>query len=328
MQPVNVLVIGDVHICDHDPGRRRNGYKDHILAKLRECIEIAHTNKATHILFLGDIFHVKSPNRVSHRLVQEMSAVLADFKLPVIILVGNHDITDGSLETLSKQPLGVLRHVPNVTLAETSPIALDEDINLYPVPGITGVTHDTFKINGTNKRDIMAVHQSIVPDIEKENEMLRDILFDAKAVAENTNINIVLYGHQHRCDGVYTVSRDNGSTAVFSNLGSICRLTINEEDVYKKPSVLMLSFADDENRTVASKVVQLSSVVAPEEAYRLDEHLEEKEHNKDIEQAIKRLKESTVSIFSIDSVISDVEIRSDIDDDVKQMALRLLEEVR
>lgn len=328
MQQVNLLTIGDVHICDHAPGRRKDGYKDRILEKLRECVRLAKENSVTHVLFLGDIFHVKSANRVSHRLVQEVADVLLSFEVPVYILVGNHDITDGSLETLSKQPLGVLRFVPNVTLVTTDPVALDDDISIYPVAGVTGVTLDDYAIDGRNKRDIMAVHQSIVPDIEKENELLRDILFDAKAVAEKTNINIVLYGHQHRTDGVYKVTRDDGSSAVFSNLGSICRLTINDDDVYKVPAVLLLSFASDSDRSVTPKVIKLESVHRPEDVYKLEDHLEEKEHSRDIEEAIKRLKDSAVSVFSIDSVISDVEKRADVDTAVKEVALHLLEEVR
>ena len=51
-------------------------------------------------------------------------------------------------------------------------------------------------------------------------------------------------------------------------------------------------------------------------------------HEGNIEEAIKKLKNSTISIFSIESVISDVEMRQDIDDNVKTAALNLLEEVR
>lgn len=328
MQHVKLLTIGDVHICDHAPGKRRDGYKERILAKLNECVKIAKENSVTHVLFLGDIFHLKAANRVSHRLVQDVGEVLRSFEVPVYILVGNHDITDGSLETLDKQPLGVLRFISNVSLLETDPVNLDDDISIYPVPGVTGITIDDYAISGSNKRDIMAVHQSIVPDINKENELLRDILFDAKSVAEKTNINLVLYGHQHRCDGVYKITRDDGTSAVFSNLGSICRLTINDDDIYKQPSILLLDFAADENRTVTPTVIKLTEVVDPEEAYRLEEHLEEKEHSKDIEEAIKKLKNSKISIFSIESVISDVEMRQDIDGEVKNTALKLLEEVR
>jgi len=328
MQPVNLLTIGDLHICDHAPGKRRDTYKNDIIAKLEECITIAKENNATHVLFLGDIFHLKAANRVSHRLVQEIANILIRFEVPVIILVGNHDITDGNLDTLVKQPLGVLRIAQNVTLLGKDIFSLDEDIDVYPVPGTTGITIDDYAIQGKNKRDIMVVHQSIVPDIEKENQMLKDILFDAKSVAEKTNIDIVLYGHQHRTDGMYKVTRDNGTTAVFSNLGSICRLTINDDDVYKVPAVLMLSFADNEDRTITPTVFKLESVRDPNEVYKLEDHLEEKEHSRDIEEAIKKLKDSAISVFSIDSVISDVEKRKDIEQPVREAALKLLEEVR
>lgn len=327
MQHVKILSIGDVHICEHAPGRRQDGYKQRILDKLEECIGIAKERGVTHVLFLGDIFHLKSPNRVSHRLVQEIADVLARFEVPVAILVGNHDITDGSLDTLEKQPLGVLRLVPNVVLLETAPYSIDDDIVVYPIPGVTGVTIDDFAITAENKRDIMVVHQSIVPDISTELEFIEG-LFDAKDVAAQTNIGLVLYGHQHRCDGVYKFPNKAGGNTVFSNLGSICRLTINDDDVHKVPAVLFLDILDDDNRTIKPEVIKLSSVVPPEEAYKLGEHAEEKAHNEDIEDTIRKLKESEVTAFSIEGVISDVEKRSDIDQEVKDAALKLLEEVR
>jgi len=328
MQRVSLLTIGDVHICDHSPGRRTDGYKEAIIAKLEECLQIAKDKKCTHVLFLGDIFHIKAANRVSHRLVQEVGDLLRRFGIPVIILVGNHDITDGSLETLAKQPLGVLRFIPNVTLLETLPVALDDDIDIYPVAGTSPFTIDDFQIQGKNKRDILAVHQSIVPDIKSENEMLRDILHDAALVAEQTNINIVLYGHQHRTDGLYQRARQDGSKVVFSNLGSICRLTINDDDVYKKPAVLVLDILDDADRTVTPEIIMLKNVIDPNDAYKLEDHQEEKDRSKNIDDIIRKLNETEVASFSIDGVITEVENRQDIDQPVRDAALRLLEDVR
>ena len=328
MLPIKVLVIGDVHICDHPPGRRVDGYKDQILDKLYECVKIAKEKEVTHVLFLGDIFHIKKAYRVSHRVVHDIAEVCEAFGLPVIVLVGNHDIDDYSLDSLPKQPLGILEYLPNVTLLKEDRLELDDDVHVYPIPGTSGVTLDDFNITGTNKRDILVVHQSIVPDISKEREMLQDILLDAKAVAERTDINIILYGHQHRSDGMYRINRDNGTPAVFSNLGSICRLTIDDNDVYKEPSVLVLSIEADENRTVGTEIIKLGSVLPPNEVYKLEEHSEEKAHSLDIEDTIKKLQETEISSFSIDGVVKDVEHRTDIDAPVKAVALNLLEEVR
>jgi len=328
MLPIKLLVIGDVHIADHSPGRRVEGYKQHILDKLYECVDIAKERGVTHVLFLGDIFHIKKAHRVTHRVVHDMAELFEAFELPVYVLVGNHDIDDYSLDSLPKQPLGILDYVPNVTLLIHDRLELDDDVHVYPIPGTSGVTLDDFNITGTNKRDILVVHQSIVPDIGKEREDLHDIFLDAALVAERTDINIILYGHQHRSDGMYKITRDNGVPAIFSNLGSICRLTIDDNDVYKVPSVLLLSIDADEGRTITPEIIKLSSVLPASEAYKLEEHLEQKEHSADIEETIRKLENVKVSTHSIEGVVKDVETRADIDAPVKEVALGLLEEVR
>lgn len=328
MQPINLLVIGDVHICDHAPGKRNDDYKERILEKLNECVSLAKESSVTHVLFLGDIFHLKAANRVSHRLVQEMCDVLLSFEVPVIILVGNHDITDGSLDSITRQPIGMFRFLKNVTLLYDEPVALDDDILIHPLPGISDVTIDNFTVNRVNPKDIFAVHQSIVPDASLEPEMIQHIVFDAARVAEVADTDIILYGHQHRHDGIYEVVRQDGTTATFSNLGSICRLTVADSDVDKVPQVLLLSIDVDIERSVSMNKVTLQCVQPAHEAYRLEEHFEGKEHSRDIEETIKKLKATEVSAFSIESVIKDVEVRADIDKRVKSTALALLEEVK
>lgn len=328
MQRIKVLVIGDVHLCDHPPGQRVEGYKDHILSKLYECVEIAAANEVTHVLFLGDIFHLKMANRVSHRLVQDTLKLMQSFSAPVTILVGNHDITDGTLDTLEKQPLGTVGFLPNVTLLTTDPVKLSDDVYIHPVSGVSGVTIDDFEIARYNKGDILAVHQSIVPDISKEREIIQEHLFDAKEVAERTDIDTILYGHQHRHDGVYSIERSNGTRALFSNLGSICRLSVTEEDLNKEPKVLILTINDDLERSTSTEVFELTNVIPASEAYRLEEHFEDKEKSRDIQETIDKLKQTEVTAFSIEGVISDVEFRPDIDDGVKKAALELLEAVR
>jgi DNA repair exonuclease SbcCD nuclease subunit len=318
---VSGLFIGDVHAADGPPSSRTQDYCNDILAKLEETVTMANELGVDFVLFAGDIFHLKAASRISHRLVQRISEILLSYAVPVYILVGNHDITDGSLDSIQKQPIGNLGLVDNVTLLLWEPVEVCGGITLHPVPGVNGVTLDDFKIKKTTGFDILVAHQSIVPDISLENEMIKDILIDAKDVVEISGADLILYGHQHRCDGIYDVS---GKT--LCNLGSICRLTVADYDLKKVPMVL--HFTINEDMTSDLDAIHLKSVKNVDEAYFLSEVIEAKDHKKDIEETIKKLKETHINSFSLEGVISEIEIRTDIDAPVRQKSLDLLEEVR
>ena len=85
------LVIGDVHLADRGPRSRTLNYRSLIEDKLRFCIDLANDEKVDAVLQLGDFFHIKTPNRNSHAMVQEAAKILARASCPVIINPGNHD---------------------------------------------------------------------------------------------------------------------------------------------------------------------------------------------------------------------------------------------
>lgn len=334
---MRVLVVGDVHAADTAPGKRSESYREDILRKLEEIVELANKAKVPYLLFMGDIFHAKEPRKVSHRLVQDISKILESYKVlngEIKILVGNHDITHGRLESLEKQPLGVLGQIKNVELLQHDPIVLFADENgdqvprvtLYPIPGIPGITVNDYAIdreedNGT-RWHVIASHQSVVPNIKDELEVLRDKYFihDSYKVAEIANMDMVLYGHQHRNDGVYK----RGET-IFANLGSICRLTVAKSDTEKVPSVLFLNFGED---AISKKIIPLKSVRPSDEVYSLEDHLQQKAHRLDIEEAVQSFNNTDLEEFSIDSIIAEIEIRDDIEEQPREIALQLLENVK
>jgi DNA repair exonuclease SbcCD nuclease subunit len=334
---MRLLVVGDVHAADTAPGRRTETYRDDILRKLTECVELANKAKVPYLLFMGDIFHMKEPRKVSHRLVQDISKILEDYSVmngEILILVGNHDITHGRLESLDKQPLGVLAQLPKVRLLTHDEYVLNEDVGgdlmprvtLYPIPGIPGITVNDYAIdrneeNGTRWHAIVS-HQSVVPDVKDEMEVLQNKYFihDSYAVAKVADVDMVLYGHQHRNDGMY--KRDG---KIFANLGSICRLTVGKSDVEKKPSVLLLDFSETD---IKRKIIELDNVRPSDEAYDLEEHVEAKAHRADIEDAIHRLNDTTLDTFSIETIMMDLEVRDDVEENPRMIALDLLESVK
>ena len=325
MSHVKMLTIGDVHIADNPPGKRTETFCSDVLTKLRECSEIAERESVTHILYLGDIFHLKHAHRISHRLVQDMSKIILDTGLPTYILVGNHDITDGSLDSLAKQPIGTLGLLSNVTLLTWDPVQLDEDITLHPIPGVhpKNAPIEKFAVGGDSKQDILVVHQGVVPDVSKENENYRDQCYDAADIDYASKCGLVLYGHHHRYDGIYTV----GDTT-FSNLGSITRLEASDHDLHKMPRVLTVDFDDGPERLPTLTEHRLENVRHYEEAYSLADHYEAKEHQLDIDETISKLKETRLGKFSLESIEKHIQHRDDVDDEVKTCSVNLIEAVK
>lgn len=316
------LFVGDVHLSDAAPSKRKDTYQNEIFVKLTEIVDISKQQKVDFVVFAGDMFHHKEPRKVSHRSVQALSTLLRDFGVPVYIVVGNHDITNGRLESLEKQPLGVVGQVENVKLLTWNAEAVG-DIALYPIPGVSEVGVKDYAISKLKgpKWHFVVSHQSVVPDKSKEMPILQNkpFIHDATEVARVTKADVVLYGHQHRRDGIY----ERGGKR-FVNLGSICRGTIGDEDLNKKPAVLFVEAGD----TIELSEIFLKNVRPSSEVFRLDDHYEAKAHKKDIEDAIAQLNETTVQDFSIEGIIRDIDERDDIATDVRERALFFLEQVR
>lgn len=320
---MKLLFIGDVHIADSPPSRRKESYKEEILTKLLEIVQIANSSNVDYVLFAGDIFHHKEPRKVSHRLVQEVINVFSEFDTKVLILVGNHDITHGQLSSLQKQPLGVVGSTPGVELLEWNAVDLGDGVFLHPIPGVHGVDSSVYKIKKpkNSKKNIIVAHQSIVPDKSLEKSILQTLphIHNSYDVAKITDADLILYGHQHRQDGIYTRGEK-----IFINMGAICRGNMTGEEQSRHPTITLIEVTDK----ISYEPIKLKNVKPVEEVFYVEEYYEEKAHRADIDEAIKRLKSTAVKEFSLESVISDISNRSDVESQVKDKAVDLLEQVR
>ena len=146
---MRLLFVGDVHMADRSPSKRDANYRDDIFRKLEEIVEIAAKSKVDLVVFAGDLFHHKPPRDTTHRTVQQLIALMESFVVPVYVCVGNHDITEGRLESLEKQPLGVVATAKNVTLMPSHiqefnkqpgmlPVLTTENAAFHSIPGVPG----------------------------------------------------------------------------------------------------------------------------------------------------------------------------------------------
>lgn len=326
---MSILFVGDVHLSDTPPSRRDENYCNDIFKKLDEVKNIAKDKKVNTTIFAGDIFHHKNPRNVSHRLVNRLLQYFLDFPSKVLIVVGNHDITEGRLESLNKQPIQVLDSLPNVSLLKWDHVHLkgtDITAEVMSVPGVPNVTIDDYRIKCSKTCwSIVVAHQSIYPNKSTLIPVLRESpsIHDSSEVAEVLNADIVLYGHEHARHGVY-----KRLDTTFINLGSICRGTLSDEDLQKVPAVALLQFGSYENRDFLFHEIPLKNVRPSEECFLLSEHIAQLDYKKDIELAISSFKASKLTKFSVEEVIHDISIRDDVHDTVKDVSVKLLEGVR
>ena len=101
------LLLGDIHLADRPPSSCTETYLEDLFDLLEQTVTLESELECDGTIWSGDVFHVKAAARNSHRLVQRTIELGNRYKQWGIV-TGNHDIENDRLDSLAKQPLGVL----------------------------------------------------------------------------------------------------------------------------------------------------------------------------------------------------------------------------
>ena len=107
----NYLLINDCHLTNESshPGSCTASYTDDLFDLLYQASGIAYELNCAAMIQLGDLFHIKTPGRNSHALIQRTLRWAKLAPCPLYVVPGNHDLLHDRLESLNEgQPLGVL----------------------------------------------------------------------------------------------------------------------------------------------------------------------------------------------------------------------------
>jgi DNA repair exonuclease SbcCD nuclease subunit len=234
------MLVGDVHLSDRPPSIRTDDYTNDIFAKLLFIGEKAKDLQCDAIALLGDVFHIKAPSRTSHALVQQAVEVFKDSGLPVIVVPGNHDMSNDRIESLSKQPLGTLCKADGIDMLmgghETLPVFAIP--YLHDWPGQLKVWMSKFEKWRDEKKfskdstdwhfnPLVITHAPIFPVGE---EPPYDFI-GADDWAAVQQVGDVAYGHIHDPHGSYKVGN-----VWFNNQGAISRGSLHEKTLKRKPA--------------------------------------------------------------------------------------------
>ena len=98
----------DTHVSDKSPASWKGDYPSEIWSNLEQVGQFATTHQATAVLDGGDYFHVKAATRNPHALVTKTAEIHRAYPCPTYCVEGNHDLAYNNLDSISRQPLGVL----------------------------------------------------------------------------------------------------------------------------------------------------------------------------------------------------------------------------
>ena len=308
MECVRALLLGDIHLSDRPPSIRTESYADDILDKLRFCTDFANTHAADYLVLLGDVFHVKAPSRTSHRLVLRTAEVLEGFGGRVLIVPGNHDMTNDRLDSLSSQPLGTLALSPRIDLligydAESGifgiPYLSDWQGSLYrwmdrlggAMPGGDGTEDDP--LNEFAPRPVLLVtHAPIFPEGSTPP-------YDYISAPDWASLMRwpmpVAYGHIHEQHGLYTVG-----DLWFCNNGAISRGSLHEETVNRMPKVTLF---DTEDTDCPFTTVEVPHRAAAD-VFRLADHAVATARDQRLDAFLTSIDQVALTSLSLEEVLA------------------------
>jgi DNA repair exonuclease SbcCD nuclease subunit len=284
---MRLLLIGDVHLSDTPPSVRTDSYADDILAKLEWIVDTANRSKVDWIVQLGDLFHIKTPSRTSHALLQRTAQVLEQSRVWTWVVPGNHDMRHDRLDSLSSQPLGTLALSPDVWLLD------GQAGEIYGIPYTEDLEKFQAELDKAKSRRIklIAAHAAIFPP------GVHPPYPHWNADQLDTHGTPLAYGHIHEPHGFYEV---NGTW--FCNNGAISRGSLHEETLNREPAVTIFDDSVGGN--------PFTSIPVPfkpaEQVFRLAEHQEERAKAARLDDFLRSVGGVSLTSLSLEQIIDHV----------------------
>lgn len=261
------LYIGDIHETENIPSSRIDDFKETVHKKRKEILQIAKTNQVNAILQGGDFFdRPKVSNDFLTFLLTEWGmnqllirdtllnihlgkASLSDLSshiensIPIIGIIGNHDLIGGAIESYDKTSLSILQEsgLINIVSKNNPFIFKDEEISVC----ITGSSYN-FQID-EDKENYIIRNKSHDYHIHLAHGMLMNKSYGKmfkhtliQDIALETKADLTINGHDHTG---YPLTKINDK--LFINPGSIVRMSATKKEFKRMPKVLLISVSKE-----------------------------------------------------------------------------------
>ncbi len=312
----------DTHVCDRSPLSWKGDYPAEVWHNLEQVGQFARDHEVAAVLDGGDYFHVKAASRNSHALVIRSAALQKTYPCPTFGVAGNHDISYNNLETLDKQPLGVLYESGVFTLLRDQVfedggfrvrvvgVPYKPDRSLAEVLAIQKQPGDDFLL--------AVVHQLAAKDPPASVEdFFGETVFRYEDLVTQDGPDVFMFGHWHKDQGIVQL---NGKT--FINQGALSRGALSHENTSRSPKVSLIEVTPDGVR--ATELVL--SVAPAEDVFDFDRKERAEKESESIDQFIVQL-QNNVRADLAESIEANVQSLN-FAQDVRAAALEYLQRAR
>ncbi|CCJ33811.1 metallophosphoesterase family protein [Caloramator australicus] len=308
------LFFTDAHIRGNNPRSRKDNFYETLKEKLNELVDVAQDNKIDHIIFGGDLFD--RPD-ISLAVVKDFIKIIKNFPLPILCVIGNHDVYGQNPYTVNRTVLGLLEELGIVEFLSNAPKIINTEHN--KTIQITG-SHYFYDIDGPDKVSYIvkekkcdyAIHVAHGFLLEKPfNNEVRYTLIDD--IASLTLADITLVGHYHSGFGVKKYH-----DKFFVNPGAISRISNTVSEIYRTPSYAIIEI--DENINIS--ISKLQCAKKGEDV--LDREKLFVEQNKTIlfnEFVHQITSYGNFEILKLENIISEIAEHEKLGDEIKKEAL-------
>ena len=322
MPRIALIFRTDTHVTEQSPVSWKGDYAEEIWSNLEQIGHYAKDHSASAVLDGGDYFHVKAASRNPHALVERSARIHQAYPCPTWCVEGNHDIAHNNLDSIARQPLGVL-YATGVFHHLRETVFRDGDLQVR----VVGMPYSPFRtladLQMVRKQPgdnflVLVVHQlaSENPPASVEDFFGEPVFRYADLVSPD-GPDVVCFGHWHRDQGITEVGGK-----LFVNQGAVSRGALVRENLTRIPKVALI-----EATLKGIQVVPLPLRVAPAEDVF---HLDRKEREDKESEEIHTFVQSLVGSLAVDTskTIEENLISLQFAKDIKDLAAGYLERAR
>lgn len=308
------LFFTDTHIRGSNPRSRKDNFFETLKEKLNELVDVAKENKVDHVIFGGDFFD--RPD-ISLAVVKDFIKIIKNFPLPILCVIGNHDVYGQNPSTVNRTILGLLEELGIVEFLNNTPkIMITESKKTIQITG----SHYYYDIDGPEKDSYIvkekncdfSIHVTHGFLLEKPfNDEVRYTLIDD--IASLTLADITLVGHYHSGFGIKKYN-----DKYFVNPGAISRISSTVSEIYRIPSYALI----DIDKNINISIFKLQCAKNGEDVLDREKLLIEQNKTILFNQFVHQITSyGNFELLKLENIISEIAEHEKLGNEIKKEAL-------